>query len=378
MSDFGSLLQQFQKDSTKRKPSEEDNNNSNNASRKRQRRQQQRDAQDFPPVKEILVVCPHFVQTGGPEALHQLCDQLNRSQRVSAKMVYCRTNGFTVSCVLQPRTPLSYHRYNAPSVDHDPFQEEEEEGGNLSQLLIWPECWTNQMLDYMSSGPQPTSPCVIWWLSVDNNTGRFREWERNDIIHLYQSEYARQHLLKNKATHILPMTEYISDPPKPGDKDRTIDVVFNPVKGIHFTDEIRKRSEPLVQFRPIGGGADGRIRISPEEVRNLLQQAKVYIDFGPHPGMDRLPREAALAGCVIVTNTKGAALYQQDVPLPQRYKVAKFDTEAIHKLLMDILKNFEERSEEMGHYRKWINGQAAEMKNCVDNLLIELIDKRKS
>eukprot|EP00540_Astrosyne_radiata_P019164 CAMPEP_0116843322 /NCGR_PEP_ID=MMETSP0418-20121206/12022_1 /TAXON_ID=1158023 /ORGANISM="Astrosyne radiata, Strain 13vi08-1A" /LENGTH=163 /DNA_ID=CAMNT_0004474059 /DNA_START=20 /DNA_END=511 /DNA_ORIENTATION=- len=160
------------------------------------------------------------------------------------------------------------------------------------------------------------------------------------------------------------MTEYISDPPTPppNNSTRSIDVLFNPIKGIHYTDEIRNRSGKAMGFRPIGGGLDGRIRISPEEVRSLLKQAKIYIDFGPHPGMDRLPREAALAGCVVVTNTEGAAFYEKDVPLPAKYKVKKFDVEIIHKLLTDILKHFEERTQDLKEYREWIHGQGTTIK----------------
>ena len=43
--------------------------------------------------------------------------------------------------------------------------------------------------------------------------------------------------------------------------------------------------------------------------------AKVYVDFGNHPGKDRIPREAALCGCRVVTNLRGAAAYREDVEL---------------------------------------------------------------
>jgi hypothetical protein len=94
--------------------------------------------------------------------------------------------------------------------------------------------------------------------------------------------------------------------PSPGE-ERTSDVLYNPLKGMHYTDAIWKRSGSLIKIRPIGSGLDGRDQVSPEEVRRMLKRAKVYIDFGPHPGMDRLPREAALAGCCVVTNREDAA-----------------------------------------------------------------------
>jgi hypothetical protein len=121
----------------------------------------------------------------------------------------------------------------------------------------------------------------------------------------------------------------------------------------------------------------GRERISPEEVRELLQQAKIYMDFGPHPGMDRLPREAALAGCAVVTNRAGAAGFEEDVPLPGKYKLKEFDVDAIHRLLVDLKENFEERTGDYDEYRSWIQSQPERMELCVDKLLDELVTRRE-
>ena len=37
------------------------------------------------------------------------------------------------------------------------------------------------------------------------------------------------------------------------------------------------------------------------------------VDLGHHPGKDRLPREAALAGCVTVVGRAGAAVFADEV-----------------------------------------------------------------
>ena len=84
------------------------------------------------------------------------------------------------------------------------------------------------------------------------------------------------------------------------------------------------------------------------QVTAKLLRAKIYIDFGPHPGMDRFPREAALAGCMIVTNTQGAAEYYADVPIPHKYKFQAFDVYKIAMCLKEISKSaisLEENSE---------------------------------
>ncbi len=62
--------------------------------------------------------------------------------------------------------------------------------------------------------------------------------------------------------------------------------------------------------------------MSKQEVRALMQQSRYYIDFGHHPGKDRLPREAAASGCVVLTLRAGAAQFFDDVPLAQESSVA--------------------------------------------------------
>ena len=408
MSDFASLLGQLQQsaqslansnsnsnsNSTRTTTNDSTNNNADSSTNDEQparKRVRQINAKDFPPVKTIFILCPAGVQTGGPEALHQLCDALNETTNVPAYMLYLNSSGHgSISWAARAKTPPPYRHYSANAVSYDPFLMEE--GNNQSHLLIWPECWTDEMIGYLNDTTTTTSmhnhiPCAIWWLSVDNNTRRFKAWDRKDIIHLHQSEYAKQHLLKHgvMAEHVVEMTEYISNPPPPSSsssnteqqqQDRSIDVIFNPLKGVHYTDEIRKRSTSRINFQPIGGGPQGRIRISPNEVRQLLHKAKIYMDFGPHPGMDRLPREAALAGCLVVTNMEGAAFYEQDVPLPAKYKVRKFDPAAINKLLKDLLDNAEERNKDLDEYRSWIRGQKERMKECVHTLVEELVTKR--
>mmetsp|Transcript_12384 Transcript_12384/g.18153 ORF Transcript_12384/g.18153 Transcript_12384/m.18153 type:complete len:277 (+) Transcript_12384:117-947(+) len=271
MSDFASLLGNLQHSAaslSKRQGCDDDDKHS-----RAKKRGRKIDAKDFPPVEKIFLLCPAGVQTGGPEALHQLCDQLNRITNIPSYMVYVVSEGNGVSFASRAKMPAAYRSYKSPTVNYNPLQE-----GDPTHMMIWPECWTNEMLDYLNRQSSNPNQCAIWWLSVNNNTNRFKEWDRKDIFHMSQSEYATRHLRKNGATHILRMTEYISNPPEPDDStERKIDVLFNPVKGIHYTDEIRKRSGTTILFQPIGGGKDGRMRLSPQEVRSLLKKGKIYI-----------------------------------------------------------------------------------------------------
>jgi len=284
-----------------------------------------------------------------------------------------------------------------------------------SNLIIWPECWThlidsletprhyysdNDSTNETNKNAMKENQTAIWWLSVDNNNSKFKDWRRRcDVIHLYQSEYAKNHAMENilpkvggassdvetREIHnmVLPMTEFIPNRQQELNlsntiqEERDLDVLFNPFKGMHYTDEIRKRSEgKKIRFTPIGGGENGDERISPEEVTAILHRGKIYIDFGPHPGMDRIPREAALANCVVITNKAGAAAYTEDVPIPEQYKVGKFDVDAIHKILMRSLEDYDQRKKDFDDYRDWIGNQKERMEDCVKGLLESVGSKR--
>lgn len=216
-------------------------------------------------------------------------------------------------------------------------------------------------------------------MSVDNYKGRFTEWHRHDsIIHLVQSEYARQFVIGKGATNVFPLNEYIPRMPKKLPKgERPIDVIYNPKKGIEYTKAIIERSGSQIKFQAIAQAPGKQTgKLSPEQVQDMLTKSNVYIDFGGHPGMDRIPREAALAGCVIVTNRKGSAAFEQDVPIPSRYKIKDFDVDSIHELLIDLANDYEMHIKQFQGYREWIRGQRETMKQQVAAFLNEVVEKR--
>lgn len=100
--------------------------------------------------------------------------------------------------------------------------------------------------------------------------------------------------------------------------------------------------------------------------------------------MDRLPREAALAGCIVLTNREGAAKFDQDVPLPREFKFDKFDVDRIYSVLKDCCKStavetgskYDDYVSKMEPYKKWILGQELQMKICVNKFMEEIITNR--
>ena len=89
----------------------------------------------------------------------------------------------------------------------------------------------------------------------------------------------------------------------------------------------------------------------------LLLSAKLYIDFGNHPGKDRIPREAAALGCIIMTNRRGSALNDVDVPINPDLKIDDtsnvFAAHAAERI-EDVMVNYLKYHEELASYRKAI------------------------
>ena len=82
--------------------------------------------------------------------------------------------------------------------------------------------------------------------------------------------------------------------------------------------------------------------MSPIEVQELFKKSKVYIDFGYHPGKDRIPREAAVNDCCIITNREGSAKNNIDIPIFDKYKFSEpiKDQTKIFELISDIFANY--------------------------------------
>lgn len=221
---------------------------------------------------------------------------------------------------------------------------------------------------------------VLWWMSVDNYVDSFCQILGNsknrllhtplkDIIycfcpdahmeHWVQSEYARQFIRKNHvpAEQIHFIGDYLQSESHLDHTDATESngrqdiVAFNPRKGFEFTKKIIAAA-PDLRFAPIQN-------MTPAQVHDLLRHSKVYIDFGNHPGQDRIPREAAAAGCCIITGRRGSAANPIDIPISESYKF-KDATENIPNILACIktcIQDYETRTHDFDDYRMMIDGQ---------------------
>jgi hypothetical protein len=271
---------------------------------------------------KILVVCPGGVMTAGPEAIHQFVADLVRSNQNAAVVYHPFDKQFD--------TPTPYQKY---AIDVALYEDLE------GDLIMFPEIFPTLALKVKNA------KAGIWWMSVNNYTcnrygnpirDKFRYFknlvrgkrpllgfsELRHLLHYAQSDYAKQFLLDNRIESFP-----LSDPiPVYTSKDylenlkvglgktfRDNVILFNPHKGINITSKLMK-AYPEWVFKPLKG-------YNREQLAEIFLSSKIYIDFGHHPGKDRLPREAAIHGCCVITGVYGSASNSVDLPFPDKYKL---------------------------------------------------------
>jgi len=326
----------------------------------------------------VYIMAPANAATGGPELLHQLAYHLREDLKINTYMYY-------IPCDHPSPIHSEYQQYNNPFARRIEDKEK--------NILIVPEI-ANTIVTLKEYSK--IKKC-IWWLSVDNfylttllsgkknfffykainkiwkiffkspliniemkiykkvdsNLIKLPKEIKNVNFYLVQSFYALNHLISKgiQKEKILYLSDYLNEnflKTKTELFKKENIVVYNPKKGYNFTKKIIERTKDI-EFVPI-------INMTRQQVVETLKKAKVYIDFGNHPGKDRIPREAAILGCCVITGKRGSAAFYEDVPIPKEYKFDERNKnipEIINKI-RDCFENFDERYKDFDHYREVI------------------------
>jgi hypothetical protein len=305
---------------------------------------------------KILVVCPSGAVTGGPEALHQLVAHMN-SLGLPAYIVY---QPFEKTA----EAPEPYKRYKAPVARY------EDVAGNL---IIFPEVNPMQALKVRNA------KAALWWLSLENFLERRHIWPFHDkvryfkkvikgqrpiggarnlksLLHFSQTEHSTQYL-RSCGIEPIPLIDSINEDFL---TDKYLDktshkkdiILYNPGKGRKVTEALIK-AYPQWQFVPLKG-------LNRDQLSEKLYSAKVYIDFGHHPGRDRMPREAAMHGCCLISGILGSAGNDVDLPIPRKYKLDSADADFIRtfgELADDIFRHFDQHFALLQDYRSYLKSE---------------------
>lgn len=306
---------------------------------------------------KIAIACPRGTKTGGPEALHQLCQEL----------IAFGVDAYLVNLGGTKKTVEEYEKYNAPW--------RPEHALNHASHLVVPET----MLELPSRwSAQFSGQFVLWWLSVDNcpfpqarmhesssnpipaqwlskqsmrlNSKKFLDWtyvflhrklalaggqseqfeepfsvNLKACTHIAQSIYAQRWTSSTLGMSAHLVTDYIwrdnklvSSEPRFSEKVRKNQlpiVAYNASKGDELVRLIRRHCSRQIKFVALK-------KMSGERVSKVLQEANLYLDLGHFPGRDRMPREAALAKCPVLISRRGSARTYEDFPLDEDYRLA--------------------------------------------------------
>lgn len=326
-------------------------------------------------IKKIYIYCLAGVKSGGPELLHQLAFHL-RNFDVDCNMIYYGKKPG------ENATNAEFMKYSPIEVEESDVIDDE------TSLVIVPEA----SIFHLNKFPKVKK--AIWWLSVDNFTqwatpkGRYKAFGALKVFthpllmlnakatvksadfHFCQSQYSKAYIENEQRINpskVFMLSDYISDNYLNREYEYSKEnmVAYFPRKGYEITKKLIENGKDI-KWVPIQN-------MTSKEVQELLSKCKVYIDFGHFPGKDRVPREAAMCNCCIITGKYGASNFTEDLPIPEKYKFAKpkEDIDAILKMIRECLDNYETRITEFEPFRKTIRSEKEIFVSQVRNLFVD-------
>lgn len=288
----------------------------------------------------FAIVCPSGYSSGGPEALHQLGSQINAFLQHQAFICYYPfdESGYSNE---------TYSEYGVPFISKNAIDE--------SWVVVLPEIYTHLADEF------PGSFICLWWLSSDYGPRKDDKSVHLIDLHLSQSAYAMQRAILQFAVQPLMVSDYIhSEFCRDLEVQKTQSVAVNPIKGTSLIEHFEAINPDISVVR-----LESMTR---NKLSRALGACGVYIDFGDHPGKDRIPREAAMRKCVVFTRRAGAAFFDEDVPLDSFYKFDSVE-EVSEKLKTVFDDGIYQHIEKQNPYRQSIERQPDEFARQVASFI---------
>lgn len=236
-----------------------------------------------------------YIESSGTESIHQYCDLAN----ILGYDSYLCYHGM---CKLQSTLYLDRYLHVKTCVSI--------EDGEMN-IVFTPEVFDVNDLKFTKA------KIVIMWLSFDYGVQHIinhLNHHPSRVSHCFQSAYARERVLEVAKQEDIDITwfnlrDYIHDY-----------YLLRSWNAYTKRNIVACKDEATKAICKQNGIAFSEIvnDMKRDEVIETLQRCKVYIDLGSHPGCERLAREAACAGCVVITNKTGSAAYWEDIPISQK------------------------------------------------------------
>jgi hypothetical protein len=299
---------------------------------------------------KIVILIPLGSQTGGPEAQHQLSDELI-SQGYDAHVWYVIPSDIEGIKNLHSQGQLTsnttldigdrifdiedYRKYKVNRLTKISLSEE--------ICFIVPEVYI-EFVKYFHFTKH-----VLWWLSVDNAFGylanghvNLNYLRKSNCYHGYQSEYANKFLSAINLNQKFPLSDYTPFSTTNGvcgsQAKKAISINAGN-KVIFEIDEIAKKIKTL---------CDCEVHLlknmTRQQIYESLENSRIYIDLAHFPGKDRMPREALLRNCCVVVANAGAG-YGSDFRLPNEFHFDVNELDFLPAMVAKIFNNYEFYSE---------------------------------
>lgn len=307
------------------------------------------------------ILCP-WGETGGPEGLHQLCYELV-NLGINSKIVYYHPWTDRIESEHDGKVCGRYNQYTGVE-SHTPNNISELDDSN--NVIVLPEICRARHIEIFKNAK-------VVFLRLSNNT---KESAPDPINYdsicdpVFKTCYTGcdSSLIykKIKETKFYDMSKVFMLTPNINlshireEKDlknvRENVVLYNPAKGNNHIQKILEISKKIdldidIEFFPLRG-------MSQDELKDKIYASKVYVDFGHFPGKDRLSREAASGGCVVLLGKRGSGSDWDDFQVEEKVdwdaSNDSFDYESICKIIIDMINNYNYYFEKQKSYREII------------------------
>ena len=329
----------------------------------------------------VYVLAPSNSFTGGPELLHQIAISIKKIFKANTKMIYL------------PITDINpiHKNFKKYKLEFSNFIED-----NKNNLLIIPEhyMFLNYSLKYKNIRK------ILWWLSIDNyfaykfkyknnkflrslykipfnfinifnkltnyrfgiltyhdylkflykfsNLKNFKELKQINL-HLSQSHYAFEYLKKHFKN-----LRFLSDYQRQdilNHLNKSKSLKKNEICYSNKSNDFIKKIEKKLNIKMIKLSG-----FNSSQLINIYKKTKIYLDFGYHPGKDRMPREAMLFDNCVITNRRGSAKNKVDIPISESFKFDEKNANLknIENIILKIFKNYKKEFKKFRKYKRTI------------------------
>ncbi|MDH5546852.1 MAG: hypothetical protein OEZ43_14765 [Gammaproteobacteria bacterium] len=340
--------------------------------------------------KNIVICCPGDVLiSGGVNSLHNLCRTLSLIG-YDASMYYLNPK----EEIIQSDYYLAYKVKRCTDLADDP-----------ETLFVVPETLVPFLLQFHHAGK------MIYWLgllfyfktpswSPPFNIKFFRTFIKCKSYFGYSSgaienmqrklnEYAKSHLdIWNGEVFHLSNSYFVGDYCR--EKGAKTWVLHNPIRDEFYTEQVLPLREKLILFGPhtqpawisrakrlLPGFQIIKLRKLPSStVFDLMSKAMVFVEIGIFSGRDRMPREAAMRGCVVLVNNRGTAGNDKDYLLESNYRIDENKVDQILETLSVIVNNYNTHFEKQSSFRNSLISERNNFRINTDNIFSSLLKIR--